>query len=86
MRKKPRSCLGFACYEAQPIQPNLGGNWLDWHLAVLFSRQILNGSQDFCFLLIHYFLFIFLNMKPLKSIPAPFSWLFFSTGSVCRVV
>jgi hypothetical protein len=31
MRKKdPGSRLGFACQVAQPIQPNWGGNWLDW--------------------------------------------------------
>ena len=29
-KKNPESRLGFACLVAQPIQPNLGGNWLDW--------------------------------------------------------
>ena len=29
-KKNPGSQLGFACKLAQPIQPNFGGNGLDW--------------------------------------------------------
>ena len=48
---------------------------LDWaELAVLFSRQILNGPQDlflsFIFILI--FDFNFQNMKPLRPLPPNF--------------
>ena len=53
---------------ANPVQ-----FWWKWAgLAVLFSRQILNGSQDFVFSLILEFLFIFLNMKPLRLMPEHF--------------
>ena len=40
MKKKSGSRLGFA-------QPNFHPNWAG--LAVLFSRQILNGSQNYFF-------------------------------------
>ena len=50
-------------------------NWAG--LAVLFSRQLLNGSQDFFFVLIFSFSFIFLNIKPLRPMPAHFCHLIF---------
>jgi hypothetical protein len=36
-------------------------------LAVLLSRQILNGSQDISFSLIKYFSFIFFTMKTIET-------------------
>ena len=44
-------------------------NWTG--LAVLFSRQLLKGSQDFFFVSTFLFLFMFLNMKPLSPLSAP---------------
>ena len=44
---------------AQPIQPNLGENWLNWLCYLVFSRQILNGFQNFFFLLYNSSLLIF---------------------------
>ena len=46
---------------------NFHQNWAG--LAVLFSRQILSGSQDFFFFLI---VFFFSSLKPLLPMPAHF--------------
>jgi hypothetical protein len=46
-------------------------------LAVLFRRQLLNGSQDFSFNLVFQFSFIFLNKKPLRPMCAHFCHLLF---------
>ena len=51
-------------------------NWAG--LAVLFSRQLLNGSQDFFFILIIQFSLNFLNIKPLRPMPLNIS----AVGSV----
>ena len=65
-RKKPwkpfRSCLlNSTAYRAQ--------FWWKWAgLTVLFSRQILSGSQDFFLSLLFKLLFIFLNMKPFLAL------------------
>ena len=54
-KKNPGSRLGFAC---SANSAHFHQNWAE--LAVLFSRQILNGSQDFFFpiyILIHIYFF-----------------------------
>ena len=57
-----------------------------WKLAglvVLFSRQLLNGSKDFFPVLMFCLSFIFLNMKPLRPMPAHFCRLIFQLYVVC---
>ena len=64
MKKNPESCL-------EVVNPAIfHSNWAG--LAVLISRQLLNGSQDFFFSFNILILIYFLNIKPLRSMPVHF--------------
>ena len=76
--------LGSYLLNTTANPPQIG--WKLAGLAVLFSRLILNGSQDFLFHFNVLIIIHFLNMKPLRPIPAHFSHLIFQVQVVWVVL
>ena len=71
--------LGFACYIAK-LSANPANLHLDWaELAVLFSRQVLNGPQDIFLIFISFFKYETIETR------AP-AFLSHNNSSVARVI
>ena len=71
MKKKSWEPFGSYLLNSTANPAHFHPNWAG--LAVLFSRQLLNGSQVFFIILIFQFSLIVLDIKPLIPMPAHFS-------------